>query len=89
VQDDTGAIIRVQGAMQDLSERKAAERGARQLAYTLTNVLESITDGFLTLDREWRYTFVNNEAQRMLGRTREQLINKALLNFKWVAGRAG
>ena len=78
VRDASGAIIRVQGAMQDLSERKAAELEARQLAYTLTNVLESITDGFLTVDREWRYTFVNIEAQRMLGRTREQLIGKVM-----------
>ena len=78
VRDASGTIIRVQGAMQDLSERKEAERGARQLAYTLTNVLESITDGFLTVDREWRYTFVNIEAQRMLGRTREQLIGKVM-----------
>ena len=78
VRDASGAIIRVQGAMQDLSERKEAERGARQLAYTLTNVLESITDGFLTLDRDWRYTFVNVQAQRMLGRTREQLIGNVM-----------
>ena len=78
VRDASGAIIRVQGAMQDLSERKAAERGARQLAYTLTNTLESITDGFLTIDHEWRFTFVNNEAQRMLGRTREQLIGSVM-----------
>ena len=78
VRDASGGIIRVQGAMQDLSERKAAELGARQLAYTLTNVLESITDGFLTVDREWRYTFVNIQAQRMLGRTREQLIGKVM-----------
>jgi PAS domain S-box-containing protein len=78
VRDAAGAIVRVQGAMQDLSERKAAERGARQQADVLTNVLESITDGFLTLDRQWRYTFVNIEAQRMLGRTREQLIGKVM-----------
>ena len=37
-------------------------------ADTLTNMLGSITDGFLTLDRAWRFTFVNAEAQRMLGR---------------------
>ena len=78
VRDASGKIIRVQGAMQDLSERKAAERGAQQQADVLTNVLESITDGFLTLDRQWRYTFVNIEAQRMLGRTREQLIGKVM-----------
>jgi PAS domain S-box-containing protein len=69
-----GAIRRVQGALQDVSERKRAEHKTRMLADRLTNILGSITDGFLTLDREWRFTFVNGEALRMLGRPNDSLI---------------
>lgn len=42
----------------------------------LSNVLESITDGFVTLDREWRLTYVNSRAERMLGRSRVHLLGR-------------
>lgn len=45
-----------------------AERGR------VRRILESITDGFFALDREWRYTYVNREAERLVGRTRDQLL---------------
>ena len=69
-----GSICRVQGALQDVSERKRAEHQTRLLADRLTNILGSITDGFLTLDRAWRFTFVNAEASRMLGRPNDSLV---------------
>jgi PAS domain S-box-containing protein len=37
-------------------------------------ILESITDGFFALDRGWRYTYVNQKAERLVGRTRDQLL---------------
>ncbi len=32
------------------------------------NILESITEGFYTLDRQWRFGYVNSEAHRILDR---------------------
>ena len=69
-----GRIRRVQGALQDVSERRRAEHKTRLLAERLTNILGSITDAFLTVDHEWRFTFVNSEALRMLGRPFDDLI---------------
>ena len=34
--------------------------------------------GFYSLDREWRFTHVNAEAERLLGRTREDLLGRVL-----------
>ncbi|MCC8363767.1 PAS domain-containing sensor histidine kinase [Lysobacter sp. A6] len=39
-------------------------------------VLESITDGFFTVDANWRFVYVNREAERILGRSREELIGR-------------
>jgi PAS domain S-box-containing protein len=39
-------------------------------------ILASINDGFLTLDQDWRFTYVNTAAQRLLGRSAEDLIGK-------------
>lgn len=44
----------------------------------LTNTLESITDGFYTLDHEWRFTFLNKEAERLLCCNRSALIGKII-----------
>ncbi len=76
--DETGRVLGVIGVSRDITLRKNAERQTKLLAYRLTNILESITDGFFTLDKSWRYTFVNNEALRMLGRTREELIGAVM-----------
>lgn len=39
-------------------------------------VIERISDAFVALDTEWRYTYVNERAAQMFGRTREDLIGK-------------
>lgn len=42
----------------------------KQLAHTL----ESITDALVTFDRHWCFTYVNTEAERLLGRSRQELL---------------
>lgn len=90
VRDDLGCIIRVQGAFQDISERKqtaaereellARERTARAAAdaaaENVTQILQRISDGFASLDRNWRYTFVNEKLAQMVGRNRTELIGR-------------
>lgn len=56
------------------ARRAEAEAGEAQIA----GILESITDGFCSVDREWRYTYVNREAERLLGRSREDLLGKSM-----------
>ncbi len=51
-----------------------SETLAREYAQELAITLENITDGFFTLDRQWRFTFVNSEAERLLQKNREQLL---------------
>jgi PAS domain S-box-containing protein len=42
----------------------------------LENILERITDAFIALDSEWRYTYVNQRAGHILNRDPEELIGK-------------
>lgn len=42
----------------------------------LENILERITDAFVALDSEWRYTYVNQRAGHILNRDPEELIGK-------------
>jgi PAS domain S-box-containing protein len=44
----------------------------------LTNALESLTDGFFMVDRDWRFTYLNAAAETLLGRTRSTLLDKSI-----------
>lgn len=47
-------------------------------SHKYNNMLESITDAFFTLERNWRLAYVNTEAEHLLGKPREQLIGKVI-----------
>jgi PAS domain S-box-containing protein len=74
--DAGGAIARIQGALQDITERKQSEREIRQLADRLSATLESVTDAFYMLDHDWRFTYLNGEAERLLKRRRSELVGR-------------
>jgi PAS domain S-box-containing protein len=78
LRDAAGQIVAGQGAVQDITERKHSEESVRALAATLTDTLESITDAFYTLDHDWRFTYVNVEAQRLFERSSSDLIGQVI-----------
>ncbi|SKB41398.1 PAS domain S-box protein [Daejeonella lutea] len=47
----------------------------------IANILESITDGFYALNRNWEVTYFNKTAERVLGCTRKEIIGKNLWEF--------
>ena len=51
---------------------------AEQTCATLTRVLEATSDGFVALDANWCYTYVNERAGQMFGRDAASLIGKHL-----------
>jgi len=52
----------------------------------LTAILESITDAFFALDRDWRFTFVNREAERVMTVPRQELLGKVLWDYPQTKG---
>ena len=76
VRDGAGAIVRVQGALQDISAQKDAEWRERDLSARLTATLESITDGFYLINKDWNFAYLNAQAERMLQRSRHDLLGK-------------
>lgn len=55
---------------------QAAQQAAEAARDQVRNILESITDAFVAFDHQWRYTYVNQAAVRILQRTPEQIIGK-------------
>ncbi len=42
----------------------------------MTSILESMTDGFYTLDENWCFTYLNHQAEQILQRSRVDLLGK-------------
>ena len=74
--DATGVTIRARGALQDITESKQASEKSLQLSAKLSLTLQTMADGFFTLDREWRFTYVNPEAERALRRPAGELLGR-------------
>ncbi|CAN5892552.1 hypothetical protein BH18ACT11_BH18ACT11_28830 [soil metagenome] len=62
----------------DITERKRAEEALQDATERITNVLERITDAFFAVDSQWRFTYLNRQAERILQRRREELLGKSL-----------
>jgi PAS domain S-box-containing protein len=54
--------------------REAATHQLMQSERQLAHTLESITDGLVTLDAHWRFSYVNSEAERLLERPKQELL---------------
>lgn len=78
VRDEAGRIVRLQGAVQDISEQRRMELALARASERLTSTLERISDAFFTVDRAWRFTYTNHEAERLLQHSREALIGRVL-----------
>ncbi|MCW2678270.1 MAG: Serine phosphatase RsbU, regulator of sigma subunit [Modestobacter sp.] len=65
--NDRGVAVRLLGAAYDTTAQRHGD--AR-----VTRVLESMSAAFYALDREWRFTYVNAEAERLVGTAREELL---------------
>ena len=76
VRNKEGNILRIQGAIQDISAQKQAQQDTLRLAMRLTTTLASITEAFVTLDRQCCFTYLNQESERLLQKTTADLLGE-------------
>ncbi len=67
-------VERLQLLAQEQQARAEAEAARNQSI----NILESITDAFFALDKDWRYTYLNRQAELLLQRKREELLGQVM-----------
>lgn len=78
LRDDDGHRRGFAKILRDATERKQTEDALREATQRTANILESITDAFFTLDTQWRFTYVNNQAEILLQREREELLGRSI-----------
>jgi PAS domain S-box-containing protein len=76
VRDAAGAVCGILVVAQDVTAKLTAERERDAIAANLKNVLESTTDGLVVLDKQGRYTFVNEQAARIVALRPADMIGK-------------
>ena len=70
---ETNAQLQVKIAdLQRAEERLAAS------AKRLRGVLESISDAFVALDENWRFTYINDQALRLMDKTCDELLGRTV-----------
>jgi PAS domain S-box-containing protein len=71
IRDEDGEVTNYVGFQEDVTERveMERERGA---------VLERVSDAFFALDRGWRFTYLNEQAEELLDRTADDLVGQSV-----------
>jgi two-component system NtrC family sensor kinase len=78
VWDTSGNIIRYQGTLVDITERRKMERQLAQQEEFRGRLLESFPDLILVVDLEERYTFVSSRARDLLGFEPQDVVGKKI-----------
>jgi PAS domain S-box-containing protein len=82
LRDEDGDLRGFAKVTRDITERREAEVRERLLIREkaalerAADTLESISDAFFAVDRGWCFTYVNNKAEELWGRSRDELVGK-------------
>lgn len=71
---DTFSIVKYKKKYEDLKVEKTQVE--KKLVSQIESTLDHISDGFVSLDTNWRYTYVNKKAAGFIGLSPENLIGK-------------
>ncbi len=67
-----GVLVR----LRDTTAARRAETGLRETRDRMVEILENLPEGFISLDAQWRYTYVNRNALVLLGKQRQKLFGR-------------
>jgi PAS domain S-box-containing protein len=82
VWDTSGNIIRYQGTLVDITEKRTMERQLLRQEEFRRRLLESFPDLILVVDLEERYTFVSSRIRDLLGYQPEDLLGKKISDLE-------
>jgi PAS domain S-box len=78
VKDQNGQIIAGVAVEVDITECKQTEEALLRYKHKLTEIVENIDGGFITLNTEWQFTDINTRAAENVGYKPADLIGKVI-----------
>lgn len=76
--DDVTALARAKQEREREHALRVEANAQAEHNLRATEILDSIAEGFYSLDRDWRFTFVNRQAQGIVGAERGGLVGRVL-----------
>jgi PAS domain S-box-containing protein len=76
--NDSGEIVQVKGYVFDDTERKKTEQELIHSKSQITEILDSIQDGFVALNHYWNFIYVNQRAAQYVGVEPDELVGQNL-----------
>jgi two-component system, NtrC family, sensor kinase len=69
-----GVLVR----LRDITAARRAETGLRETRDRMVEILENSPDGFISVDANWRFTYINRNALHLTGKPREKLFGRSM-----------
>jgi PAS domain S-box-containing protein len=76
IRDAEGRITHLEGALHDVTLQEEEHDARLAIEAQLSSTLDSITDGLIIFDTDWKYTYLNPRAQSQLGLTDSDVIGQ-------------
>lgn len=77
IRDEAGQVVGGVLVFRDISGRRRAEKELAASEHRSRTILESISDGFFLLDQEWRYSLINQTAERIMRKPVAELVGRS------------
>lgn len=87
MQYQQGKMFKVLGTMQDVSELKLVQLEKNKYSQLLSNTLENINDGYCMLNRNWIFTDVNLNCEKLLNLKKKEIVGHHYLDLFPEAGK--
>lgn len=65
----------------DIDQKVRTEKALEEKVAEIENILESIADGFFTVNSQWEFTYINKVSEEKLKAKREELLGKSIWEY--------
>jgi len=79
--DKEGKITEWFGTASDITERKKTQEELIRSSQRMNEILESISDDFMVLDKNWNYVYANSQAAKLVGLEPKDIVGHNFWNL--------
>lgn len=74
--DEHGSPKEIHGVATDITGLRRTEQNLASYTQNIARILDAITDGFVTINKSWNFTYVNKVFQKITNKTQDELLGK-------------
>jgi two-component system cell cycle sensor histidine kinase/response regulator CckA len=81
IRDGDGRVTHVEGAFHDITEQEHERAARAAIELRLSTTLDSLSDGLMIFDSDWRFTYINPRAEEMFGVRGSDVLGRSVLDI--------